>query len=261
MPYAPPSPLHAGPRLRTLAALTGAVLAAAGCGGGSGTEACTPRAGPRVPRSTAVHDTAFTHATRHFGFASTPGTRYAIALVGLTDSATALTAYADGCLRTLLAGAPGGRSPQEALVTAPDSVVWFTVTPDVNASPPTRQVILVSPVPDSTTPQAETATVAPETPTVGQVATRQTSAYAATGLVPGIAYTVSVTAATGDVEFRMYTDSTRSMQLGCTQTPVHLIGAPQECTATAGSAPLYFSVASGSLNRNGARYVILVSRR
>jgi len=260
MPRIRSAPRRISAPARALALLAAAVLAGVSCGGGAaGT--CMPHAATRLPLATALHDTATTAATRAFSFAATVGARFSVALVGASDSTTSLLLYGDPCLETPLGGAPGGRSPLEMIVTATDSAVWFTLTPGAGTSLPANHVLLIDPVPSALNPVAETATLAAETPTVGQVATRSSSAYTAPNLVAGGTYTISLTAMTEDVVLQVFTDSTRSFQLACTQNAVHTLYAPQECTTTLAGTTAYFSVASGSLDRVGARYVVLVSRR
>ncbi len=249
---------HSAPGHGVAALLVGAALAVAGCSGGKVTSACTPPVATRLPTAAAVHDTATTPASQYLTFAVTAGTRYSAALVGPGDSATSLSVYADRCFEALLTSAGGG-PPVEAIVTPTDSVLRAKVTPGSGAGLPIRRVILVYPVPSPASPQAETASVVAESPTVGQVASRQTSLYTARSLLSGGTYTISITAMTGDAILHVYTDSTRSMQLACTQNYMG-INQPQECTTSLTGQTVYLSVSSGPLNRTGARYLVLVSR-
>lgn len=88
-------------------------------------------------------------------------------------------------------------------------------------------------------------------PTIGLVGTRQTSRYFTTGLTPGT-HTVSITGLTSDADLHVFSDETYSFELDCT-----LRIRSKDCTLTTGTA-LYFSVASGALNRDGAGYIMLV---
>jgi hypothetical protein len=244
-----------------LVLLAAGVLTATSCGGDSAAPACTPRSTTTLAVGTPVRDTAAAAGTRHFSAPLTPGVAYAVALVGISDSATSLSLYHDDCFTTSLADAPSGYSPRELTVTPTASPTWLALTRDAGAAGATHQVILVFAVPSALDPQVETATVAAETPSVGQVATRGTSTYTATGLQPGAAYTVSITALTSAADLHVYTDSTRSWELDCTlNAGLHTTNAPQECTTTAAGTSVYFRVASGAVNLAGARYVILVSR-
>ena len=92
--------------------------------------------------------------------------------------------------------------------------------------------------------------------TIGLVETRQTNRYFTTGLTPGT-HTVSITGLTGDADLHVFSDESYSHELDCTlRRPGDVTNGPEDCTLTTGTA-LYFSVASGELNRDGAGYLIL----
>jgi hypothetical protein len=92
----------------------------------------------------------------------------------------------------------------------------------------------------------------------GQVETRGTSFYAATGLEPGV-YTVFLSDLTGDTDLHLYSDGTYSMELDCTlSAPGDVLNEPQDCTFNS-TGGIYASVSSGELNRDGAFFVLLAN--
>ena len=100
--------------------------------------------------------------------------------------------------------------------------------------------------------------IADAIPRLGQVSTRGTSFYVATGLAADEPHVVAITALTGAADLHVYPDSTYALELECTLNNVSsVIGIAQDCTVS-GRDTLYFSVTSGALNREGAAYEVLV---
>lgn len=91
----------------------------------------------------------------------------------------------------------------------------------------------------------------------GQVASRGTSYFAATGLIPGI-YTVFLSGLTDDADLHVYNDETYSLEQDCTlRAPGDVLNEPEDCMVNS-TGGIYFSVRSGELNREGASFVVLV---
>jgi hypothetical protein len=237
-------------------------LLTAACGGGGGDQGppkCTPLRTTTVAVGVPAHGTVTVGAPSRYSAPVTPGVKYSVAIIGLSDSAASLTTYADGCFGTAATTAAAGRSPQESIVTPNGATLWIAVGADPNSTSPVGYVLLIAPVPSAVNPQTESQSITEDVPAVGQVATRSTSSYSAGGLASGARYAISVTALTEDVVLHVYADGTYSLELDCTLRPNHTLFAPQECQLAAG-AVAYFTVQSGPINRVGGRYEILVTR-
>jgi hypothetical protein len=117
--------------------------------------------------------------------------------------------------------------------------------------------LALSPAPGGGVPVNEGAsdnpvTIPLNTLTPGQVGTRGTSYYAATGLAAAD-HAVSLLVPSGDARLHVYGDNTYSLELDCT-----LRDQLSTCTVNNSDA-VYFSVESGPLNRDGAHYLLMVS--
>jgi hypothetical protein len=183
-----------------------------------------------------------------------PGTAYTVSITGVTDSASlSILGGVNVCTPT-----PLNVSPKDCKVTASGSALNIIVDGQQVIGSAADYVIMVVPAPVVTLPITGTGgSVPPGIPTVGLVGTRDTSRYVTTGLIPGT-HTVSIIGLTGDADLHVFTDETYSSELDCTlRRPGDVTNLSEECTLATGAA-LYFSVASGELNRDGAGYLILV---
>jgi len=184
--------------------------------------------------------------SRVYTVAVTPGTFYSASISGLTDSAAAFGMYESG----QISSGRGGYSPQEAQVGPLGSTMYLVVDGwSLNRSA-VEYRILAAPVPPITGP-VTTGAIPARTAVVGWVQSRQTNRYRVDGLGPGI-HTVSVVAASADVELRVYPDVTYVMQLDCTLLNYDAM----ECPVAGPS--VFFSVLAGPLNTTGAGFIMLV---
>ena len=176
------------------------------------------------------------------------GTAYTISITGLTDTANLrVLGGANECSTS-----SPDTSPKDCTVTTLGSVLNIIVDGHQVIGSAADYVITAVLAPVVTLPITGTGGSVPRgIPTIGLVGTRQTSRYFTTGLTPGT-HTVSITGLTSDADLHVFPDETYSSELDCT-----LRIRSKDCTVTTGTA-LYFSVASGALNRDGAGYIILV---
>ena len=183
-----------------------------------------------------------------------PGTAYTVSITGLTDIANLRVLGGINECTTSSLDAP----PKDCTVTASGSVLNITVDGHQVIGSAADYVITAILAPIVTLPITGTEGSVPRgIPTLGLVGTRQTSRYFTTGLTPGT-HTVSITGLTGDADLHVFSDDTYSFELDCTlRRPSDVTNGPEDCTLVTGTA-LYFSVASGELNRDGAGYIILV---
>ena len=177
-----------------------------------------------------------------------------VGITGLTDKAQLRVL---GGVNECATSSPG-TSPKDCTVTASGSLLNIIVDGRQVIGSAGDYVITAVPAPFVTLPITGTGGSVPRgVPTVGLVGTRQTNRYLTTGLTPGTR-TVSITGLTGDADLHVFSDETYSVELDCTlRSPGDVANLPEDCTLATGTA-LYFSVASGELNRDGAGYIILV---
>ena len=183
-----------------------------------------------------------------------PGTAYTVSITGLTDTANLRVL---GGVNECATSSPDA-SPKDCTITASGSVLNIIVDGHQVIGSAADYVITAVLAPVVTFPITGTGGSVPRgIPTIGLVGTRQTNRYFATGLTPG-AHTVSITGLTDDADLHVFSDETYSLELDCTlRKPGDVTNLPEDCTSATGTA-LYFSVASGELNRNGAGYIILI---
>jgi hypothetical protein len=183
-----------------------------------------------------------------------PGTAYTISITGLTDTANLRVL---GGVNECTTSSPDA-SPKDCTVTASSSVLNIIVDGhQVIGSTADYVITAVLPLVVTLPITGTDGSVRRRVPTIGLVGTRQTSRYVTTGLMPGT-HTVSITGLTDDADLHVFSDETYSFEFDCTlRRPGDVINGPEDCTLTTGTA-LYFSVASGELNRDGAGYIILV---
>lgn len=176
------------------------------------------------------------------------GTAYTVSITGLTDTANIRVL---GGVNECSTSSPDA-SPKDCTVTASSSVLNIIVDGHQVIGSAADYVITGVLAPVVTPPITGTGGSVPRgIPLTGLVGTRQTSRYVTTSLTPGT-HTVSITGLTGDADLHVFSDETYSFELDCT-----LRRRSKDCTLTTGTA-LYFSVASGAVNREGAGYIILV---
>jgi hypothetical protein len=186
--------------------------------------------------------------TSFYSVGVTPGANYSFSISGLTDSATIFHVSDGEQGGTLLENV----SPKDLRLIAVGSTTYLVVDGSELTHPTAAFRILAAPAPVISGPIVPTSGAVPaRTPTVGWVETRSTSRYRTDGLPAGT-HTISILGATGDVVFHLYGDDTYSLELDCT---LRNFGA-RECAVTGTS--VFFSVASGPVNRDGAGYIILV---
>jgi hypothetical protein len=176
----------------------------------------------------------------------TPGTFYSASISGLTDSAAAFGMFESG----QISSGRGGYSPQEAQVRPLGSMMYLVVDGWSLNRLTAAYRILAAPVPPISGP-VTTGAIPARTAVVGWVESRQTNRYRVDGLGPGI-HTVSVVAASADVELRVYPDATYVMQFDCTLLNYDAM----ECSVAGPS--VFFSVLAGPLNTTGAGFIMLV---
>lgn len=183
-----------------------------------------------------------------------PGTAYTVSITGLTDIANLrVLGGVNECTTSSL-----DASPKDCTVTASSAVLNIIVNGHEVIGLAADYVITGGLAPVATLPITGTEGSVPRgTPTIGLVGTRQTSRYFTTGLTPGT-HTVSIIGLTSDADLHVFSDETYSFELDCTlRRPGDVTNLPEDCTSVTGTA-LYFSVASGELNRDGAGYLVLV---
>lgn len=180
------------------------------------------------------------------------GENLTVALTGISGEADLAPIWPANCSQGHLQRP--GTEPEECRLTAADARMLM----EVNAPEASTYTISFAPTPVLGTPVNEGLVNIPHNvPTKGQVATRGTSYYAATGFPLG-RHTVSITGLSGDADLHVYADGTYSLELDCTlRAPGDVLDEPQECTLP-NTAEVYFTVTSGELNRDGAVYNILV---
>jgi hypothetical protein len=199
-----------------------------------------------LPLSSPLEQSVAKGESRVYTVAVTPGTFYSASISGLTDSAAAFGMYESG----QISSGRGGYSPQEAQVRPLGSTMYLVVDGWTLNRSAVEYRILAAPVPPITGP-VTTGVIPARTAVVGWVQSRQTNRYRVDGLGPGI-HTVSVVAASADVELRVYPDATYVMQLDCTLLNYDAM----ECPVTGPS--VFFSVLAGPLNTTGAGFIMLV---
>lgn len=177
----------------------------------------------------------------------TQGASYVVSLTSLTDSALSLYVTNGGAGPSNVQAT----SPKDFTVQAAGSSIEIDVGATSVVRPVGNFVVTVVPAPVPSVPIVGTSgAIALRTPTVGWVATRSTSRYQTTGLTG--THTVSLVGVTADAQLHVYADETYSQELDCT------LRHPEARECVVSSAGAYFAVAAGSLNRDGAGYVILV---
>ena len=182
------------------------------------------------------------------------GARYTVSITGLTDNATLRVLGGNSECAVLSLNV----SPKDCPVLAAGTLLTIRVEGDGVTGTAADYVVMAVPAVVATAPITGTSgSIPPGLPTVGLVATRDTSRYFATSLTPGT-HTVSITGLTDDADLHLFSDETYSFEVDCTlRRPGDVTNLPEDCTLTTGTA-VYFSVTSGELNRDGAGYVILV---
>ena len=211
-----------------------------------------------VPTSLTIGSPLPSHVERNtassYSLDVVPGTAYTVSITGLTDTANLRVL---GGINECATSSPDA-SPKDCTVTASGSVLNIIVDGHQVIGLVADYVITAVHEPIVTFPITGTGGTVPRgIPTIGLVGTRQTNRYFATGLTPG-AHTVSITGLTDDADLHVFSDETYSLELDCTlRKPGDVTNLPEDCTSATGTA-LYFSVASGELNRNGAGYIILI---
>lgn len=188
------------------------------------------------------------NTARSYSLDVVPVTAYTISITGLTDTANLRVL---GGVNECSTSSPD-KSPKDCTVKAASSVLNIIVDGHQVSASAADYVITGVLAPVVTPPITGTGGSIPRgIPSIGMVGTRQTNRYVTTGLMPGM-HTVSITGLTGDADLHAFSDETYSFELDCT-----LRRRSKDCTLTTGTA-LYFSVASGAVNRDGAGYIILV---
>lgn len=180
------------------------------------------------------------------------GQNLTVALTGISSEAELVPVWPTSCDRGHLQR-PGNEPEECRLTTAGTPLIMEVAAPAAAA-----YTISIAPTPVLGTPINEGLVNIPQNvPAKGQVATRGTSFYAATGLPVG-RHTVSITGLSGDADLHVYADGTYSMELDCTlRAAGDVLDEPEDCTLPMASA-VYFTVRSGELNLDGAVYNILV---
>jgi hypothetical protein len=172
-----------------------------------------------------------------------PVTAYTVSITGVTDSASlSVFGGVNVCTPT-----PLNASPKDCKVTASGSALNIIVDGQQVIGSAADYVIMVVP---HRYRSYGTGAACLRNSTVGLVGTRDASRYVTTGLTQD---SPSASGLTGDADLHVFSDETYSFEFDCT---LRAFGA-KECTLTTGTT-LYFSVASGPVNRDGAGYLILV---
>ncbi len=175
--------------------------------------------------------------------------------LGQPDSDTVLVPYfPDRCLI-----APGGLNasqPRFCVVEPINRRIVFAV----NASTPAQYRLAIADMPTGGNPISEgtannPVTLPADILTAGQVETRSTSFYQATGLITGTQEISLLGLESNSVaQLHVYSDNTYSLELDCTlRDQLNICSQPNRDA-------VYFSVTSGPLNRDGAHYLLLVSQ-
>lgn len=187
----------------------------------------------------------------------TPGQQYLTALGDLDGNVDLVPYLPDYCVM----GSTNRPDNQDesCVVEAVDDRIVIAIR-GVDES---NYTLSVGAVPTIETPENEGTSedpveIQPGLPRLGQVGSRGTSYYSATGLSLGD-YNVSITALSADADLHIYMDNTYSLELDCTlRAPGDTDDSPEDCTVNS-VAEIYFSVTGGELNRDGATYLITVT--
>jgi|GEM_PF-2802706 len=155
--------------------------------------------------------------------------------------------------------APGGlnaNQPRFCVVEPINHRIVFAV----NASTPAQYRLAIAEMPTGGNPISEGTANNPMTLpadilTAGQVETRATSFYQATGLITGTQEISLLGLESNSVaQLHVFSDNTYSQELDCTlRDQLNICSLPNRDA-------VYFSVTSGPLNRDGAHYLLLVSQ-
>lgn len=190
-------------------------------------------------------------------YPATSGEQYLCTIGGLDGDADIIPYLPDHCLMGTT-NRPGNQD-ESCLVKAVDGRIIVAVKGMEQSS----YTLSVNAVPTITTPGNEGSVddpviIQPGVPTIGQVATRGASYYAAIGLDLGD-YNISIASLSADADLHIYMDSTYSLELDCTLRAPGDTGTSSEDCTVSNVGELYFSVTGGELNRDGATYFIAIS--
>lgn len=187
----------------------------------------------------------------YFQFNVTAGNTYVVSLAGITGEADLVPLMPSSCSQGWIKR--GTNKPEDCRFTASSNNVLFAVNTNVDSD----YVLSISPYQTVTLPADESATIAVDTPTLGQVGTRSSSYYSATGLPLGN-HTISISGLSADADLRVYLDNTYSFELDCTLRAAGDVSTePGDCIVS-NVTEVYFKVDAGEINMNGASYNILV---
>jgi hypothetical protein len=198
------------------------------------------------------------------------GTTQTVSVTGLSDDVDLYVFIDDGAViapatcfpdNTLLIG----KAPEDCTVTVSSGTLFFVVDGIFSSAFPAQYTVLVTPTPGVPVPVNE-GTVTPVgvlsgSPITGQVGFNGTSFYAASGLIAGTRYTISITGLSADADLAVFGgDNTFTAKSSCLIDNTSFLGGfPESCTLPAppGGA-LFFTVSATLTSTTDAAYTILV---
>jgi hypothetical protein len=200
-------------------------------------------------------DTLSRTSANLYSFPVTAGNEYTVALTGLNDDAD-LYVFDNDTLAMVTCSIDNrqftGSTPEDCTVSAATTTLFFLVDGIFSATDETRFTAYASPAPAAAVPINQGTPASPivlslHTPVPGQVASfpSGSSFYAATGLTPGLPYTIGINGLTSDADLTVYTDSTFTTPASCSiDNTLYLRTTPEACTLFSAGDALYFRVTS-----------------
>jgi hypothetical protein len=222
---------------------------------------------PSMPFSDTVTETG----AGVYSVSTTTNTAYTVSITGLNDDADLYVFGNNGAFTSLAACSIDntlfiGTTPEDCTLTSSGGPLYFIVDGIFSSAATVQYTTLATPAPVVPNPANEGSAVTPvnlfaDTPVVGQVASGPTgtSYYAASGLIAGTRYTVSIIGLTNGANLIVYdSDNTFATPATCLiDNTFFSKTTPEDCTLVVSGSTLYFKVTADT-GSGGVAFINLV---
>jgi hypothetical protein len=204
-----------------------------------------------------------------YSIPTTTNTAYTVSITGLNDDADLYVFGNNGAFTSPAACSIDntlfiGTTPEDCTLTSSGGPLYFIVDGIFSTAPNVIYTALATPAPVVISPTNEGLIGAPinlfaDTPAVGQAGFAGTSYYAASGLIAGKRYTVSITGLTNGANLIVYgSDNMFATPATCLIDNTFFADTtPEDCTLVVSGSTLYFKVTADT-GSGGVAFINLV---